>query len=88
MIRKRLTQFSHGQCKARSHMFSEIAQPLTRLTKKSIWFNWSLDCQKAFDTLKVKLALPPVLAYRKDEGEYILDTNASNHAIGAVLSQI
>ena len=68
--------------------FSEIAQPLTRLTKKSTRFNWSMDCQKAFDTLKEKLASPPVLAYPKDEGEYILDTDASNHAIGAVLSQI
>ena len=69
-------------------IFSEIAQPLTRLTKKSIRFNWSLDCQKAFDTLKEQLASPPVLAYLKDEGEYILDTDASNHAMGAVLSQI
>ena len=51
-------------------------------------FNWSQDCQKAFDSLKEKLASPPVLAYPKDEGEYILDTDASNHAIGAVLSQI
>ena len=47
-----------------------------------------MDCQKAFDTLKAKLASPPVLAYPKDEGEYILDTDASNYAIGAVLSQI
>ena len=47
-----------------------------------------MDCQKAFDTLKAKLASPPVLAYSKDEGEYILDTDASNYAIGAVLSQI
>ena len=68
--------------------YSEIAQPLTHLTKKSVRFNWSQDCQKAFDSLKEKLASPPVLAYPKDEGEYILDTDASNHAIGAVLSQI
>ena len=67
--------------------FSEIAQPLTSLTKKSVRFSWSQDCQKAFDTLKEKLASPPVLAYPKDEGEYILDTDASNHAIRAVFSQ-
>ena len=68
--------------------FSEIVQPLTRLTKKSIRFCWCPSCQKAFDTLKEKLATPPVLAYPRSEGEYILDTDASNHAIGAVLSQI
>ena len=32
--------------------FSEIAYPLTRLTKKSVRFVLSPDCQKAFDTLK------------------------------------
>ena len=68
--------------------FSEIVQPLTGLTKKSIRFCWSPSCKKAFDTLKEKLATPPVLAYPRSEGEYILDTDASNHAIGAVLSQI
>ena len=51
---------------------------------KSVQFSWSQDCQKAFDTLKEKLSSPPVLAYPKDKGEYILDTDASNHAIGAV----
>ena len=68
--------------------FSEIAQALTRLTKKSVQFNWSQESQKAFDSLKEKPASPPVLAYPKDEGEYILDSDARNHTIGAVLSQI
>ena len=68
--------------------FSEIVQPLTRLTKKSVRFCWSPTCQKAFDTLKEKIATPPVLAYPRSEGEYILDTDVSNHAISVVLSQI
>ena len=68
--------------------FSEIAYPLTRLTKKSIQIVWSPDCQKAIDTLIQKLITPPVLAYPRPTGGYILDTDESNHAIGAVLSQI
>ena len=51
-------------------------------------FSLSQDYQKAFDTLKEKLASPPILAFPKDEGEYILDIDASNQAIRAVLSQI
>ena len=50
--------------------FSEIAQPLTSLTKKSVRFSWSQDCQKVFDSLKEKLASPPILAYPKDESCY------------------
>ena len=68
--------------------FSEIAYPLTRLIKKSIQIVWSPDCQKAIDTLIQKLITPPVLAYPRPTGGYILDTDESNHAIGAVLSQV
>ena len=35
--------------------FSEIATPLTRLTKKDVDFRWTEDCQKAFDILKEKI---------------------------------
>ena len=68
--------------------FSVIAQPLTKLTKKSVRFSWDQSCQDAFESLKFKLVTAPVLAYPKAEGQYILDTDASNHAIGAVLSQV
>ena len=30
----------------------------------------------------------PIMAYPQEEGEYILDTDASAYAIGAVLSQL
>ena len=68
--------------------FSEIAQPLTKLIRKSVRFSWDQSCQDAFESLKSKLVTVPVLAYPKAEGQYILDTDASNHAIGAVLSQV
>ena len=68
--------------------FSEIAQPLTNLTKKSVRFYWDGKCQHAFETLKQLLVTASVLAYPTDEGDYVLDTDASNYAMGAVLSQV
>jgi len=68
--------------------FSSIAHPLTRLTEKNTKFSWSEHCQVAFDRLKLLLTSSPVLSYPKDSGTYIVDTDASLHGIGAVLSQI
>ena len=68
--------------------FSETAAPLTELTKKGVPFVWSAQCQQAFVTLKESLCQAPVLAYPCQEGTFILDCDASDVAIGCVLSQI
>ncbi|CAG2249684.1 Retrovirus-related Pol polyprotein from transposon 17.6 [Mytilus edulis] len=68
--------------------FSEVASPLTRLTKKAVKFQWDTSCQNAFEKLKESLVSAPILAYPEGEGEFILDTDASGSGIGAVLSQI
>ena len=68
--------------------FSQTAQPLINLTKKGIDFHWSLACQEAFDQLKRTLCSPEVMAYPSSEGLFILDTDASDHSVGAVLSQV
>ena len=70
--------------------FSMIAAPLTELTKKGQLFNWTEDCEAAFRELKCKLTESPILSYpSKDDADiFILDTDASNTGIGAVLSQI
>lgn len=67
--------------------FSAIAKPLHDLTKKGSLFRWSDDCQTAFDILRKKLTTSPVLAHPNFKERFILDTDASNYAIGAVLSQ-
>ena len=66
--------------------FSEIAAPLYALTKKGVPFVWTPQCQAAFDQLKSSLISADVLALPSDEGEYILDTDASDVAMGGVLS--
>ena len=67
--------------------FSKIARPLTKLTKKDEKFSWSTEQQNAFETLKNKLTTAPVLQYPNFEQEFIVTSDASDYAIGAVLSQ-
>lgn len=81
--------------------FAEIAYPLTNLihlcneAKKSQdlinpkrnYFPWTPECQSSFDSLKEKLTSFPVLAYPDFDKEFTLTTDASNYAIGAILSQ-
>ena len=68
--------------------FSDVARPLTDLTKKGVTFKWTEACQTAFSTLKDTLLSPEVMAYPQNDGLFILDTDASLVAIGAVLSQV
>lgn len=67
--------------------FAEIARPLHELTRKGSPFVWSDGQQQAFDELKQRLVSAPILVQPRDEGGYVLDTDASANAVGAVLSQ-
>jgi len=64
-----------------------VAAPLFALTRKDQIFVWSEDCQEAFDKLKVALTTAPVLSLPVDDYVYLLDCDASDLGIGAVLSQ-
>lgn len=55
--------------------------------KKGVEFVCTKECQEAFDELKRKLMTGPILALPKNEGMYVLDTDASDFGLGAVLSQ-
>ena len=68
--------------------FAKVAEPLHQLTGKRVKFEWSNECQLAFEELKHRLVSSPILAMPQDGGDYRLDTDASNDAIGAVLSQV
>ncbi len=67
--------------------YANIARPLHILTEKNRVFIWTAEAQEAFDKLKVALTSSPILAYPNPAGRFILDTDASNHGIAAVLSQ-
>jgi len=67
--------------------FSIIAAPLYGLMGKGAEFVWTEQCQQAMDELKKRLVSKPILALPQSEGTYILDTDASDFGLGAVLSQ-
>jgi len=70
--------------------FSDIAHPLIELTKKSENKNvdWTEEAQKSFESLKSLLTTEPILAHPLFDLEFILQTDASGHSLGAVLSQV
>ena len=68
--------------------FAEIAKPLHRLTEKNAKFNWTIDHQVAFEDLRKQLSTTPVLAHPDFRRTFILDTDASDSGLGAVLSQM
>ena len=70
--------------------FVTITSPLTALSRKGAEFNWTEDCEAAFATLKQRLTSAPILAYPSPSpgDRYILDTDASDTGLGAVLSQV
>ena len=67
--------------------FAKIAQPLHDLTRKAAVFEWTPQCQAAFDTLRLKLVEALLLAYPDFEKDFVLETDARVKGLGAVLSQ-
>ncbi|MCG8079018.1 MAG: reverse transcriptase, partial [Candidatus Thiodiazotropha taylori] len=69
--------------------FATICKPLHRLTEKDHPFVWSDECQTAFETIKTLLTSAPILSYPLPGGQpFILDCDASNVGVGAVLHQL
>ena len=69
--------------------YATVAAPLTDLTRKTKpnQVEWTPECAAAFDQLKDSLCLSPVLKSPDWDKLFILQTDASDRGIGAVLSQ-
>ncbi|XP_073275427.1 uncharacterized protein [Primulina huaijiensis] len=67
--------------------FSKIALPLTTLTRKTVKYEWTNECQQAFQVLKDKLTSAPVLALPQGVEDFVVYTDASKKGLGAVLMQ-
>jgi hypothetical protein len=68
--------------------FAHIAAPLNRLEQKGVDYVWTEECDRAFNTLKRCLTAPPILAFPRSEDPFVLDTDASSFAVGAILGQV
>lgn len=67
--------------------FAHIALPLYHLLKKDVPFLWGPPQQEAFEALKTALTTAPVLQYPDYDKPFIVNTDASDTAVGAVLMQ-
>jgi RNase H-like domain found in reverse transcriptase len=70
------------------HNYSDIVAPLTRLTQKNIPWNFNESCKLAFLTLKQAFISTPVLTHYKPSCPLVIETDASNYALAAILSQV
>jgi hypothetical protein len=68
--------------------FATIARPLHKLCEKGSRFQWNDECEQAFIRLKDALTSPPILSYPRPGCQFIVDSDASDKAVGAVLSQV
>lgn len=86
---KQVRQFT-GMCGYWSKYISnyaDICRPLHALKKKGAKFKWTPECQAAFDTLKAKIANPPVLQLANFKKPFVVQTDASEYGCGATLLQ-
>ena len=67
--------------------FASIAKPMTVLLKKNVPFTWTETAQMAFNKLKNILCSKPILQYPDFTKPFIITTDASDYALGAILSQ-
>ncbi|XP_076461774.1 uncharacterized protein LOC143294228 [Babylonia areolata] len=70
--------------------FANIALPLTNLTKggEPRKVRWTDECQEAFDALKDKLCSAPVCRLPVANKPFVLQTDASETGVGAILLQV
>ncbi|XP_052180113.1 uncharacterized protein LOC127793306 [Diospyros lotus] len=67
--------------------FSKIARPLSNLLQKDVDFQFDEHCKQAFEELKRRLTSPPIIQPPNWDFPFELMCDASNYAVGAVLSQ-
>jgi len=68
--------------------FSNIIIPLICLTCKDTPFTWGPNHTKAFETLKMAFTQAPILAHFNPDNPIIVETDTSDYAIAAIISQI
>nr|GFA67813.1 reverse transcriptase domain-containing protein [Tanacetum cinerariifolium] len=67
--------------------FLKIAKPMTKLTQKSVKFDWGEKAEATFQLLKQKLCSAPILTLPEGSENFVVYCDASHKGLGAVLMQ-
>lgn len=67
--------------------YGTLAAPLTQLLKKDA-FEWTKQATDAFEKLKTTMVIMPVLALPDFNLPFVIETDASDTGLGAVLTQV
>uniref|UniRef100_A0ABD2WL33 RNA-directed DNA polymerase n=2 Tax=Trichogramma kaykai TaxID=54128 RepID=A0ABD2WL33_9HYME len=68
--------------------YATLVEPLTRLTSSKVKYVWSMEQQDAFEKIKTLMAEAPLLNCPNFKEKFIVQTDASDTGLGAVLLQI
>ncbi|GKD35002.1 putative reverse transcriptase domain-containing protein [Tanacetum coccineum] len=68
-------------------LLKEEKLPMTKLTHKSMKFDWGEKAEAAFQLLKQKLCSTPILALLEGSENFVVYYDASHKGLGAVLMQ-
>ena len=78
-----LFHYYRDMCKQRS----SILTLSSNMASKQAKWNWSKECQKAFDTIKKIISRETLLSYWNFEKPFVIQTDASKLQLGSVISQ-
>ena len=67
--------------------FSKIARPLYRLLEKDAKFEFDEACKSAFEEIKARLIIAPIMATPNWSKNFEIMYDASDYAMGVVLGQ-
>nr|GEY81921.1 putative reverse transcriptase domain-containing protein [Tanacetum cinerariifolium] len=67
--------------------FSKIVKPLISLTQKNLKYEWGVEQEEAFQTLKEKLCNAPILSLPNGAEDFVVYRDASNQGLGCVFMQ-
>lgn len=67
--------------------FSTLVAPISRLMQKNVKFEWATECEEAWRKIKEHLISAPIMSCPNFELPFVIQTDASDYGLGAVLTQ-
>ncbi|KAH9269881.1 hypothetical protein BASA83_008033 [Batrachochytrium salamandrivorans] len=67
--------------------YARITQPMTALLRKDVKFEWSITAEQSLQQLKEAFCKDVILRHPDESKEFLVEVDASDYAVGGVLSQ-